>query len=227
MELNSIPPGILVCVGAAIGLLLGYFAGTRRARRERHQLRHAMNQQSLELLEARANSALSEAQLDHSPRKNRVLTLALRRLAEANSRIRQLTGTIQSQNRHHFVQQAKLKMAVMNANEHSRTVTTIAQQASARLNEAEQKLASQATAPIKIPSPARHIDADDLQAILGIDLASEQSLNAAGIHRLDQLARLSAEDAAAIDQSMKNDASGQTLDWVDSAKQLVQPPQPQ
>ncbi|MEE9321447.1 MAG: hypothetical protein V3U76_13435 [Granulosicoccus sp.] len=227
MDLNSIPPVVLMCLGAVTGLLLGYLAGSHRSRREQRQLEHAMNQQSLELLEARADVALSAVQLDQSPRKGRVLTLALQRLAKANVQIDQLADTIKSQKQHHFVEQARLKMSVMNANEHSRTVTAIARHASTRLIHAENLLAAAATIPAAIPPPVSPIGADDLQAILGIDLASEQRLNEAGIHRLEQLANLSAVDAAEIDQTMNNDASGKTLEWIDSARQLVRPNHPQ
>lgn len=78
--------------------------------------------------------------------------------------------------------------------------------------------------PATKPAPAAiDLPADDLKKIAGIGPKLEASLNAAGITRLAQIARLTAKQATALDVRLALKGRIVRDDWIGQAKRLIAP----
>lgn len=127
---------------AALCLVVGYVVGNRRNKRLRRRLQREHNEQSLALLDAKAKYERVQKAADQQSRKDRLLSLALKRLKEANQRVEELTATVQSQEKRHFMSVSRLRLNAVDANEKAVKATDIARQAMTHLRQAKHNSSS-------------------------------------------------------------------------------------
>jgi len=151
MELYSVSTLAPLAGCLIIGILLGFTLGSRRARRTRREIQQAFNSQSLELLDIKSEHSRLKKKLAQSPRKDRLLRLVLRRLQEAEAEVASASSTVQSQERRHYIERARLRMIAVNTQEKAKRATLIALRATQHLKRLEQ--ASPSTQTITAPEP--------------------------------------------------------------------------
>ena len=237
--MSMLPPiTIFAVLGAlSIGLLFGYLVGNKRVRRLRRQLQKDFNQQSLQLLDVKSDLSKLAKKRDQFARKDRVLKLALKKLADATVLTNKFNLVSQTQERKHFIQTAKLQVSAAEARQQAQRAAKIATTATSQLKKLEALYTQTINAPVpksygqgesvKVSvvdqhSPKISEDAvarvtnrdlmrfsrigssneeqrfnsdqqrsDSLQSIAGITAELERTLNAAGIHHIEQLATIS------------------------------------
>ncbi len=247
------------------GLLIGFLLGSRRSRRSRRELLKTVNATNLELLDVKTERNQLIRREGQNIRKDKLLRLSLQRLQQANSQITRLTGTVRTQERHHYILKSRLRLGIVEAREQTKRAATIAARATSHLRRLES--ASPVTQTITTPPPKSYghgetvtvsvVDqhspdvrrdavtrvsnrdsvrltrlqssneghrngCEDLQAIDGICPALEQTLNDAGIHRLEQLANLSDSELHALNQVVVEIHGREpSTDWKGDARQLL------
>lgn len=144
------PIVVLIALLAAIaGALLGHFIGNKRTRKQRRQLQQDLNQQSLQLLDIKADLTKLEKQRDQFARKDRVLKLTLKKLADVTALTTKLELSTQTQKRQHFMQLSQLRVAAAEARQQAQRAAKIATIATAQLK----KLEAHYTQTINAPKP--------------------------------------------------------------------------
>ena len=139
---------------AALGtvcLLVGYSLGSRRARRVKRRVLQELNQQSLDLLDARASISALKHSASQQLRKDNLLKLTLRKLQQANARSQNLTQLLARQNRTHYGELARLRLSAVDSHGKAVKAAEIARQAMIHLKRLER--ASSVTQTIEVPSP--------------------------------------------------------------------------
>ena len=185
MELLSslnIPALSLPLVATAVlCLLLGYVIGNRRNKRLRRQLQREHNEQSLALLDAKARYERVQKAADQQVRKDRLLSMSLKKLKLANQRIAELTASIQSQEKRHFMSVSRLKLDAVDANEKAVKAADIARQAMTHLREAKQNSSDDKS--VQTPNGARKVERNNADPRL-------DAIARVSTHRSSRLARL-------------------------------------
>lgn len=138
--------GLPIVATAVVCLLIGYVIGNRRNKRLRRQLQREHNEQSLALLDAKAKYERVQKAADQQERKDRLLAMTLKKLKLANQRVAELTTTIQSQEKRHFMSVSRLKLNAVDANEKAEKAADIARQAMTHLREAKHNSSSTTSA---------------------------------------------------------------------------------
>jgi len=106
--------------------------------------------------------------------------------------------------------------------EAKRAVTPAARKSDAAKPAAARPAKAKPAAPVK-PTAAKPAEpADDLKRIAGIGPKLEASLNAAGIHRYAQIARLTVKQATALDARLGLRGRVAREKWIEQAKGLMQ-----
>lgn len=145
-SLNLTALGLPIFATAVVCLIIGYVIGNRRNKRLRRQLQREHNEQSLALLEAKAKYERVQKAADQQERKDRLLAMALKKLKLANQRVADLTTTIQSQEKRHFMSLSRLRLDAVDANEKAVKAADIARQAMTHLRQAKQDSSSVSSA---------------------------------------------------------------------------------
>ena len=148
--------GLPIFATAIVCLLIGYVIGNRRNKRLRRQLQREHNEQSLALLEAKAKYERVQKAADQQVRKDRLLAMALKKLKLANQRVAELTTTIQSQEKRHFMSLSRLRLNAVDANEKAVKAADIARQAMTHLRQAKENSSSASSAQTR--NPARMVE---------------------------------------------------------------------
>ena len=232
--MSMLPPTTLVVVLIALvlGSLLGYLVGNKRHRKQRRRLQKELNQQSLQLLDFKTDLAKLEKKRDQFDRKDRVLKLTLKKLADASVLTNKFDLNTQAQERKHFMQVSKLQVAAAEARQQAKRAAKVATTATVQLKKLEALYTQTINAPepksygqgesVKVSVVDQHspehsndtasrvsnrdlarfsrtgssneeqlFSGDSLQSISGITAELERTLNAAGIHHIEQLATIS------------------------------------
>lgn len=178
-SLNYLPTlNLPLLATAALCLLIGYVIGNRRNKRLRRRLQREHNEQSLALLDAKAKYERVKKAADQQLRKDRLLSLALKRLKEANQRVEEMTQTIQSQEKRHFMNVSRLRLNAVDANEKAVKAADIARQAMTHLRQA--KLGSSSGESVRTRNGASMIDQTEVDT------------------RLDAITRVPARDSSRL-----------------------------
>ncbi|MEE9333716.1 MAG: hypothetical protein V3U65_06460 [Granulosicoccaceae bacterium] len=232
--MTALPPITLfaVLLALGIGVLIGNLVGNKRGRKQRRQLHRDLNQQGLQLLEVNTQLSKLKKNRDQFARKDRVLKLTLKKLADATILTNESDLTTQALERKHFMQTSRLQVAAAEARHQAQRAAKVATTATSRLK----KLEALYTQTINAPEPKSYgqgesvqvsvmdqhspeisedtssrvsnrdlmrlsqmsssneeqcFSVDSLQSIAGITAELERTLNAAGIHRIEQLASIS------------------------------------
>jgi len=127
---------------AALGLLVGFVIGNRRSKRLRRQLQREHNEQSLELLDAKSKYERVQKAASQQARKDRLLALSLKRLKDANQRVEELTATVKSQEKRHFMNVSRLRLNAVDSNEKAVKAADIARRAMTHLRQAKDSSSS-------------------------------------------------------------------------------------
>ena len=197
---------LIVLLTAIAGALLGHLIGNKRTRKQRRQLQHDLNQQSLQMLDIKADLTKLEKRRDQFARKDRVLKLTLKKLAVVTELTNKLKVDTQTQERQHFMQMSRLRVAAAESRQQAQRAAKIATIATAQLKKLEAHYTQTVNAPNRdlmrlsrksSSNEGQRFSADSLQAIAGISPELERTLNDAGIHHIEQLAAIS--DRALID----------------------------
>jgi len=146
-SLNIPTPIIYILVTAAVCLLVGYFFGNRRNKQLRRNLQREHNEQNLALLEAKSKYERVRRVAAQQARKDRLLALTLKRLKSANLRVEELTATVHSQEKRHFMNESRLRMNVVDSNEKAIKAAGIARQAMMHLKKAKHNSSSAESNP--------------------------------------------------------------------------------
>ena len=148
MEWNQLVWYTLAALG---GILVGYAAGVRRARKLKRRVVQQMNLQSLELLDAKAAVTQLEAAAESHKRKDKVLQLALVKLQQANRVISQLRQQQTLQGKKHFIELARTRLYAVEARETAQRAAALARRATSHLRRLEK--ASPVTQTIEAHEP--------------------------------------------------------------------------
>lgn len=142
---------LLYFVVAAACSAIGYFAGTRRARRLKKRLMQEHNRRSLDLLEIKKTSAELQAAVDQHAPEGRLLKLSLVRLQQANKEMKLLRQRDEAREKKHFIELSGLRMQAVRAHETAKKATAIAKKATLHLRRIEK--ASPVTQTIEAHHP--------------------------------------------------------------------------
>lgn len=142
-------------IGCALALLIsasaGYLLGVRRAKRAKRDLQLAMNAQSLELLEARAETRKLSQYLGAAKRKDRVLELALTKLRAGTASETKMRQQLEDIDRKNFIEKSRLNMDMIESKQRAKRAAQVARDASFRLRLLEKALPNLQT--ISAPEP--------------------------------------------------------------------------
>ena len=210
-----------------IGALLGYFIGNRRVRKLRRQLQRDFNQQSLQLLET--NTALTKLakRRDQFDRKDRVLKLTMQRLSSVTALTNKIKQHNQTQKRKHFIELSKLKLATAEARQQAQRAARVATNATEQLMklEAHYPQTNQDLMQLSSLSSSNEghlFSANSLQSIAGITAEVERTLNAVGIHHIEQLATISDRELIGLPIPINEPQSVATrANWKSGAKEWM------
>jgi len=254
---------VAVLLALCFGVLLGYFLGNKRIRKQRRLLQNDLNQQSLQLLDVKADLSKLERKRDQFARKDRVLKLTLKKLASATALTKQFDLNIQTRERKHFMQTAKLQVAAAEARQQAQRAAKVATTATDQLKKLEALYTQTINAPepksygqgesVKVSVVDQHspsicsdsvarvsnrdlqrfsqtgssneeqlFSGDSLQSIAGITAELEQTLNAAGIHHIEQLATISDRELIGLPIPITEPQSvAQRANWKSGAKEWM------
>lgn len=151
MDLSLIPFGLLAGVGILLALLLGSVIGSRHSRRARHALQLELNQCNLSLLDSRSEFASLSRTQAQQPRKDRLLVFVMKRLKSRERQQKQHFELLQREKNRNFAREARLKLALIEAQESGNRARSIATRAMAHLRRLEGKLPQ--TQTIRCPTP--------------------------------------------------------------------------
>lgn len=122
------------------GLLLGYFFGSRAAKRRRRELQQALNAQSLELLDVRSEHRQLSRFIGDAERKDRLLKLTLKKLQTSNQAVDALQALQKQTEREHFIAMSRLNMTAVESKQQAKRAAGAAREASFRLRLLERAL---------------------------------------------------------------------------------------
>lgn len=131
MEWNQL---VWIVPPAIGGLVIGHAIGMRQARKSSKRSLQKLNQQSLELLEARSLLLEYEAEPEKHNRLQRLLHLSLTKLQQANAEIKTLRQQRDAGNKQHFVELSRMRLRAEEACETARKACEIAVNATLRVD---------------------------------------------------------------------------------------------
>jgi len=134
-----------------VGAVAGYIVGTRTAKRAKRAMQLEMNEQSLELLEARAETRKLSQYLGAAKRKDRVLQLALTKLRAGTASESAMRQQLEDIDRKNFIEKSRLNMDMMESKQRAKQAAQVARDASFRLRLLEKALPQMQT--ISAPEP--------------------------------------------------------------------------
>ncbi len=123
-----------------VGLIAGYFIGTRLAKRRRRELQQALNTQSLELLDVRSEHRDLSRFMGAAQRKDRLLKLTLKKLQASNQAVQALQKLQQESEREHFIAMSRLNVSAVESKQQAKRAASAAQEANFRLRLLERAL---------------------------------------------------------------------------------------
>lgn len=132
---------------ATAGVGVGYLVGTSHSRRVQKRVLQKMNEQSLELLDAKGRLAKLDKFVIERSRRKRLQRLTLAKLQQANRDIKMLMRQQAARDKKAFIELSKMRMKAVQARESAVRATAIARKATVHLKRLE--LASPATQTIE------------------------------------------------------------------------------
>lgn len=151
--MDSLVPNNLIWLAlyVIIALLIGYFVGSRHSRKQQKSMLRDYNQQSLDMLDVKAEHAKLSKFLGQSQRKDRLLKLTLKQLKDANQRANLLQKRLGHIEKQHYIKSSRLRLLASHASEKARRATSIATRATQHLKQIEKQLPPKQT--INAPPP--------------------------------------------------------------------------
>ncbi len=143
---------ILFFTAGAIALIaLGYFVGTRRARKLKKRLMQQHNQRSLDMLGMAKSTAELQAAVDQHEPREKLLSLALGKFQQLNQENMQLRQREEALGKKHFIELSNMRMRAVSAHETAKKAAAIAKKATSHLQRIEK--ASPVTQTIEAHHP--------------------------------------------------------------------------
>ncbi len=118
-----------------IGIALGYFFGSQTSRKQRRDLQHDLNRQGLKVLETKSELNKLEKSRDQFNRKDRLLKLTLKKLADLKKETEQYDEQIEHQSRQNYLQASRLQVAAAEARQQARRAANAAALATNQLEQ--------------------------------------------------------------------------------------------
>ncbi|MFK7996015.1 MAG: hypothetical protein AB8B87_17895 [Granulosicoccus sp.] len=187
MEWNQLV-WFVIAATAIGGILAGYLAGTRSARKVKRRVQQQMNLQSLELLDAKSTIKQLQASADVQKRKDRLLKLTLTRLQLANKLIAKYRNQQLTSEKKHFIALSRMRLRALEARETARKAASIARKATFHLQRLEK--ASPITQTIEAPEPKSYGNSDPVT----VSVVDQALLDGTG----ESVAQVSNRDSARL-----------------------------
>jgi len=205
---NMLVPALWVIVGAG----LGYLFGSRVARKQKRELQRELNQQSLDMLDVKADHAHLSKFLAQTNRKDRLLKLTLKQLKEAKQRSQSLQTHVDQVEKQHYIDILRLRLVATRAVVRARRAKKIATRATNHLKRLEELLPI--TQTINAPPPKSYGQAAAVPVKV-VDQHSPEALQ-------DAIMRVSNRDSALFTKMRSsnegqcfNSANLQAIDGID------------
>lgn len=174
MEWNQLVWYVPPAIG---GLVIGHLIGMRHSRKASKRSLQKLNQQSLELLEARSMLLEYQAEPEKQTRRERLLQLALSKLQQANGEVRDLRQQRDKISKQHFIELSRMRLRAEEACETARKACGIAISATLKLDKLTRTSHDSAdmtgeAAPLDLAERALHNgSSDSVSALLNRDPA--------------------------------------------------------
>lgn len=121
---QSLVPLVAILI---LGCVLGFALGSARSLRKRQQLQRELNTQTVAALEGKTRLKKFKHILVDAKRKERLVNLLMRQLRDAKSECADLTALLNSSDRRHYIELARLNMETAEAQQQAKIATSIAQ----------------------------------------------------------------------------------------------------
>jgi len=122
------------------GIIAGYVVGVRLSRKRQRTLVQSLKDTNLELLEVRMENREMSRFLGDAQRKDRLLTLALKKLKTGNLAVHELQRSQQDIDRKHFIEKSRLNLTAVEAKQKAKQAAEVAREASSRLRILEEAM---------------------------------------------------------------------------------------
>ncbi|MBX2837261.1 MAG: hypothetical protein KTR35_10435 [Gammaproteobacteria bacterium] len=160
MDLPSIQSLFPLVALLLIGLLLGYLLGSARALKKRRLLQRELNTKTVAALEGSTKLKKAHRLVENAQRQQSMVKLLMQQLRESKEANAKLSESLTTQERAHYISQARLKMETAEAVQRARKSTEVAQKATRHLQLLKQSV--RATQTIEAPEPKSYGHGDSV-----------------------------------------------------------------
>jgi len=210
---NSLPvPLLAVLASIVVGCVIGYVIGSRHSRKQQRELQRAMNKQSLDMLDVKSKYASLSKSIGQTERKDRLLKLTLKQLAEANAQVQSLQLKLDGIEKQHYIKLLRLRLVATQSVVKARRARKIAAIATSHAKRLEAAMPN--TQTINAPPPKSYGQA----AAVPVKVVDQHSPDALQ----DAMVRVSNRDSSRFTQLRSsnegkrfNSANLQAIDGID------------
>ena len=101
---------LAILAGILCGYVCGYVVGSRHSGKQKHALQHALNEQSLDMLDLKTEHTNLSKSIGQFERKDRLLKLSLSQLSSANAQVQTLQKRLDSIEKQHYIETLRLRL---------------------------------------------------------------------------------------------------------------------
>lgn len=134
-----------------VGGIVGFLLGSSRSTKKRRQLQRQLNTQTVIAIEGKTKLNKLQPLVSRSQRKDRLIKLLMKQVGEGKLQTQHLTDSLDSQERKHYIEKARLNMAAAEANQRAQQAMLVAQKATNEFSLLKQSV--RATQTIDAPPP--------------------------------------------------------------------------